>query len=228
MKILSSANVATGFHAGDPNSMNTIAKLAKDNNVGLGAHPGYQDLRGFGRRFIQTPSDELINDILYQVGALREFGRRHDVELQHVKPHGMLYMEAARNEELSTMLIDTLQKTCPDQMIFCMGISVTRKIALEKGYPSVREFYADRDYDRTGSIVFAKKVGKMDPKAVAEKCLRACVEGKVATVDGVDIDIEFESICFQSDSPGALVIGQSIHDILKANGITIEAPRKTR
>ncbi|MDA7634917.1 5-oxoprolinase subunit PxpA [Alphaproteobacteria bacterium] len=228
MKILSSANVATGFHAGDPNSMNTIAKLAKDNNVGLGAHPGYQDLRGFGRRFIQTPSDELINDILYQVGALREFGRRHDVELQHVKPHGMLYMEAARNEELSTMLIDTLQKTCPDQMIFCMGISVTRKIALEKGYPSVREFYADRDYDSTGSIVFAKKVGKMDPKAVAEKCLRACVEGKVATVDGVDIDIEFESICFHSDSPGALVIGQSIHDILKANGITIEAPRKTR
>jgi UPF0271 protein len=137
-------------------------------------------------------------------------------------------MEAARNEELSTMLIDTLQKTCPDQMIFCMGISVTRKIALEKGYPSVREFYADRDYDSSGSIVFAKKVGKMDPKAVAEKCLRACVEGKVATVDGVDIDIEFESICFHSDSPGSLIMGQSIHDILIANGIAIEAPKKTR
>lgn len=224
MKILSSANVATGFHAGDPNSMDRVAKLAKDYGVGLGAHPGYQDLRGFGRRLIQTPADELINDIIYQVGALREFGRRHDIELQHIKPHGMLYMEAARNEELSTMLIDTLMKTCPDQMIFCMGISLTRKIAIEKGYPSAREFYADRDYDDSGSIVFARKVGQLDPKTVADKCLRACVEGKVKTVEGNDIDIAFESICFHSDSPGALAIGQAIHDTLKANGIAIAAP----
>lgn len=124
------------------------------------------------------------------------------------------------------MLIEALQKTCPDQMIFCMGISLTRKIALEKGYPSIREFYADRDYDSTGSIVFAKKVGQLDPQAVADKCLRACVEGKVATVDGPDIDIEFESICFHSDSPGALAMGQAIHHTLKANGISIEAPKK--
>ncbi|MDB2325107.1 5-oxoprolinase subunit PxpA [Alphaproteobacteria bacterium] len=225
MKILSSANIAAGFHAGDPNSMNRVVKLAKDYNVGLGVHPGYQDLRGFGRRLIQTPSDELINDIVYQIGALREFGRLHDIELQHIKPHGMLYMEAARNEELSEMLVDMLMKTCPDQMLYCMGISVTRKIAVEKNYPSVREFYADRDYDDSGSIVFARKVAKLDPKTVAEKCVRACREGKVRTVEGNDIEIEFESICFHSDSPGALAIGRAVHDALRADGISIEAPK---
>lgn len=227
IKLISSANVATGYHAGDPNSMNKVVKLAKDHGVGLGAHPGYRDLQGFGRRLIKAPSDELINDIVYQIGALREFCRCHDIELQHVKPHGMLYMEVARNEELSTMLIDTLMKICPNQMVFCMDVSLTRKIAVERGYPSVREFFADRDYDDSGSIVFDRKVGKIDPRAAAEKCVRACIEGKVKTVNGTDIGIEFDSICFHSDTPGAFAIGQAVHKALEANGIAIKAPQKS-
>ena len=101
MSLISSANIAAGFHAGDPNTMDRVIKLAHDYGVGLGAHPGYRDLQGFGRRYIKTSSEELVNDIVYQMGAIREFGRRHGASLQHLKPHGALYMEAAVNEELS-------------------------------------------------------------------------------------------------------------------------------
>ena len=121
MSIISSANVATGFHAGDPNSMNRVVKLAQSYGVGLGAHPGYNDLQGFGRRYIKTNTDELVNDIVYQVGALREFGRRHGIPLQHVKPHGALYMEAAANEELSEHLVETLASISNNIILFCMG-----------------------------------------------------------------------------------------------------------
>lgn len=221
MSIISSANIAAGFHAGDPNSMDRIVKLAHANGVGLGAHPGYNDLQGFGRRYIQASSEELVNDVIYQVGAVREFGRRYGMELQHVKLHGALYMEAAKNEELSQLLVDTLGKTCPEAIIYCMGISKTYKIACRSGHPVVREFYADRDYDQTGSIVFKRQVGKMDPQALADKCVRACLKGKVATVDGEDIAIEFESICFHSDTPGALEIGRAIKASLTRSGIAV-------
>jgi len=221
MALISSANIAAGFHAGDPNSMDRVVRLAQNYGVGLGAHPGYHDLRGFGRRHIQMNPEELINDILYQVGALREFGRRYGTTLQHIKLHGALYMEAAKNEKLSQLLIDTLQKTSPDVIIFCMGMSKTYDVAKRNGYAVIREFYADRDYDKSGSIVFKRQVNRPDPKAIAQKCVRACQEGKVTTVDGEDIDIDFESICFHSDTPGALAVGTAIRQALIDNGISI-------
>ena len=226
MELISSANIAAGFHAGDPNTMDRVVKLAQQHGVGVGAHPGYRDLQGFGRRYIRTNSEELVNDILYQIGAIREFARRYGVQLQHIKPHGALYMEAAVNEDLSQHLVDTLRKTCGDAILFCMGVSKTYEVAKRMGQRVVREFYADRDYDDSGSIVFARKVARPDPKAIAEKCLRACKEGKVRTVTGNDIDIEFESICFHSDTPGALENGKAIRKALQDNGITI-APAAT-
>lgn len=226
MALISSANIAAGFHAGDPNSMDRVVKLAQTYGVGLGAHPGYNDIQGFGRRYIRSSSEELVNDIVYQIGAIREFGRRHGIQLQHVKPHGALYMEAAVNEDLSTMLIDTLSKTSGTAIIFCMGSSKTYEIAKQVGHPVVREFYADRDYDKTGSIVFARKVQKPDPAEIAAKCVRACTEGVVRTVDGDDIAIDFESICFHSDTPGALEMGKAIRTGLIDAGITI-APAAT-
>jgi len=224
MPIISSANVAAGFHAGDPNLMDAVVRMAGEFGVGLGAHPGYNDLQGFGRRTIAAKPDELVNDILYQTGALREFGRRHGVPLQHVKPHGALYMTAATDAELSRILVEALQRTGPDLFLYCMDISETYRIAREAGQPVVREFYADRDYDRSGSIVFARKMRRLDPDRVAEKCVRACMDGKVRTVDGDDIDVAFESICFHSDTPGALAIGTAVRDALRANGVKIAAP----
>lgn len=219
--VASSANIATGFHAGDPNLMDRSVKLAREHAVGLGAHPGYRDLQGFGRRAIMGTDEELVNDILYQMGALREFCRRHGVRLQHVKPHGALYMEAAKSESLSRHLVETLRANAPDVLLFCMDISETYAAARRIGHPVVREFYADRDYDDNGSIVFARKVGQYDPDKIARKCLRACQEGRVETVSGADISIDFESICFHSDTPGALEIGRALRAALVENGITI-------
>ena len=221
MSMISSANIAAGFHAGDPNLMDRVVKLAHDYGVGLGAHPGYRDLQGFGRRYIKMSSEELVNDIVYQVGALREFGRRHGSSLQHVKPHGALYMEAAVNEELSKMIVDMMIKTCGDTILFCMEASKTYELARQIGYPVVREFYADREYDNLGSIIFKRQVGRPDPRAIAAKCVKACKTGKVTTVEGDEIDIGFESICFHSDTPGALEMGKAIKSHLVDAGITI-------
>lgn len=226
MSLISSANIAAGFHAGDPNSMDRVIKLAHDYGVGLGAHPGYRDLQGFGRRYIKMSSEELVNDIVYQIGAIREFGRRHGSTLQHVKPHGALYMEAAVNEDLSQQIIDMLAKTSGDTPLFCMEASKTYQLAKQRGHPVVREFFADREYDNSGSIVFARKVGRPDNAAIAEKCVKACKTGKVTTVEGDEIDIGFESICFHSDTPGALEMGKAIKAGLVDAGITI-APAST-
>lgn len=221
MDLISSANVATGFHAGDPNLMDKVVQGAVARGVALGAHPGFRDLQGFGRRVISASPEELVNDIVYQLGALREFARRHGAKLQHVKPHGALYMEAAKNAELSQLLVDALLKCSPDTAVFCMDVSETYRIARSAGLTVVREFYADRDYDNSGSIVFTRRMRVLNPDEVAEKCIRACQEGKVRTVDGDDIDVSFESICFHSDTPGALAIGTAVRRALVDNGIRI-------
>jgi len=204
--------------------MDKMVRLAVDHDVEIGAHPGYRDLQGFGRRPIAATADELINDIVYQVGALREFGRRHGVKLQHVKPHGALYMTAAKDEELSQRLVEAMARIDPNVFLYCMHVSQTYRLAVDAGHPVVREFYADRDYDSSGTIVFTRKMRQLDPGEVAEKCIRACLEGKVATSDGKDIDIVFDSICFHSDTPGAVAIGTSVRNGLEKNGIVIVPP----
>ncbi len=226
MEVITSANVAAGFHAGDPNTMDAVARLAAERGVGLGAHPGYNDLQGFGRRPIAAAPEELVNDIVYQTGALREFARRHGAALQHVKPHGALYMTAAKDAELSRLLVEAMQRTGPDLFLYCMDISETCRIALEAGQPVVREFYADRDYGADGSIVFARKVRAYDPGEVAAKCAKACRDGTVTTVDGDEITIAFESICFHSDTPGALEIGRAIRSALIEAGVRVAPPER--
>jgi len=225
MPMISSANIATGFHAGDPNIMSRTVELAKQHGVGIGAHPGFRDLVGFGRRHIAAPATELVNDMLYQLGALREFARLHGLALQHIKPHGALYMHLARDEEAARLLVETLQRVDPTLLLFCMDGSATCRWAEALGQPVVREFYADREYDVTGSIVFIRRVTAWDPDQVAEKVLRACREGQVRTVNGQDIPIRFDSICIHSDTPGALALVQRTRERLAAAGIAVRAPR---
>ncbi|HDR8909932.1 MULTISPECIES: 5-oxoprolinase subunit PxpA [Burkholderia cepacia complex] len=225
MPLISSANIATGFHAGDPNIMARTVQLARDAGVGIGAHPGFRDLVGFGRRTIAESPQALVNDIVYQLGALREFARLNGVSLQHVKPHGALYMHAAASETFSRLLIETLQRVDPGLLLYCMEASATYRVAAEYGQPVVREFYADRDYDRSGSIVFTRRVGRLDARQVADKVLRACVDGKVRTVDGDDIDIDFDSVCIHSDTPGALALVRETRDALTREGIRTAGPR---
>lgn len=225
MPLISSANIATGFHAGDPNIMSRTVELAKQHGVGIGAHPGFRDLVGFGRRHIAAPATELVNDMLYQLGALREFARLHGLALQHIKPHGALYMHLARDEEAARLFVETLQRVDPTLLLFCMDGSATCRWAEALGQPVVREFYADREYEVTGSIVFIRRVTAWDPDQVAEKVLRACREGQVRTVNGQDIPIRFDSICIHSDTPGALALVQRTRERLAAAGIAVRAPR---
>ncbi len=225
MPLISSANIATGFHAGDPNTMSRMVSLAAKHGVGVGAHPGFRDLVGFGRRHINATDQELVNDFVYQVGALREFATLHGVRLQHVKPHGALYMHVAKSETLSRSLITALQKMQSSLYLYCMASSVTAKVAKDMGQPTVLEFYADRNYDNSGSIVFTRHVGALDPGAVAEKVLRACIEGVVATVEGDSMAIEFDSVCIHSDTPGALALVKATRDILAKNNIAVAPPQ---
>ena len=224
MPLISSANIATGFHAGDPNLMDRSVAAAAARGIGIGAHPGFRDLQGFGRRHIAAPAEELVNDVLYQVGALASFARRHGVALQHVKLHGALFMHAARDTAFSAALVDAIQRVGPELLVYCMDVSETYAIAQRAGLGTVRELYADRDYDRSGSIVFARRVERPDPQRVADKILRACRDGRVGTVEGDTIDIAFDSICFHSDTPGALELATAMRDALIADGIRVARP----
>ena len=144
MKHISSANVAGGFHAGDPTTMRKTVALAKENGVAVGVHSGYKDLVGFGRRAMNVSPEEIHDELLYQLGALREFARLYDMEVQHVKPHGALYMVAAKDEELSRAIIEAIQRVDPELVLFCMEASVTYDLAKKMDQPVAAEFFADR------------------------------------------------------------------------------------
>lgn len=225
MGFISSANIATGFHAGDPGTMRRTVEQAKRLGVAVGAHPGFRDLVGFGRRHINAPAQELVDDMLYQLGALRELARVQGVALQHIKPHGALYMHLARDEEAARLLVENLQRLEPELLLYCMPGSVIWRIATELGQPVIREFYADREYDLSGSIVFTRNVRAYDPAQVAARVLRACQEGVVRTVEGEDLAIAFDSICLHSDTPGALALVEATRSALDGAGIKVRSPR---
>ena len=221
LPLVTSANVACGAHAGDAASMRATLELAHALGVRSGAHPGFPDRSGFGRRITTRDPAAIAALVGEQITALLRIAAQLDAAVAHVKPHGALYMEAARDETLSRLMVEALLKSSPETLLFCMGVSKTCSIARDAGLPVVREFYADRDYDRSGSIVFARRMRPLDPMEVADKCVRACLDGKVRTVEGDDIDIAFESICFHSDTPGALAIGTTVRDQLLKSGLRI-------
>jgi UPF0271 protein len=222
MQYISSANVAGGFHAGDPTTMRKTVALAKDHGVAVGVHPGYRDLVGFGRREMDVPPDEIHDEIIYQLGALREFARYYDMEVQHVKPHGALYMVAARDEELSRAIIEAIQRVDPGLLLFCMQASVTYQLAQKMDQPVVAEFYADREYNDDGQIVFTRSVAEeLDPEEVGDRVVRAVTEKKVKTESGKDIDVASDSVCVHGDTPGAVRLAEAIARKLGENDIEI-------
>ncbi len=222
MQYISSANVAGGFHAGDPTTMRKTVALAKDHGVAVGVHPGYRDLVGFGRREMDVPPDEIHDEIIYQLGALREFARYYDMEVQHVKPHGALYMVAARDEELSRAIIEAIQRVDPGLLLFCMQASVTYQLAQKMDQPVVAEFYADREYNDEGQIVFTRSVAEeLDPEEVGDRVVRAVTEKKVKTESGKDIDVASDSVCVHGDTPGAVRLAEAIARKLGENDIEI-------
>ncbi|WP_158773673.1 5-oxoprolinase subunit PxpA [Cobetia sp. L2A1] len=223
MPLISSANIAAGFHAGDPTTMRQCLRRAAVHNVNVGVHPGFRDLVGFGRRHIEAAPDELVNDVLYQLGALRELAHGEGLVLHHLKLHGALFMHAAKDKPFAAALCEGLACVASDLPIYCLAGSALDLEAEQRCLPRVHEFYADRDYDDTGSIVFIRKIVPRDPMEVAEKVALACREGRVISVTGTSVPVSFDSICIHSDTPGALEILKAVRHRLNEEGVHVRA-----
>lgn len=222
MPYISSANIAGGYHAGDAHVMRKTVLSARDHGVAIGIHCGFRDLEGFGRRYIQMTAQEVQDDVLYQLGALQAFAAHAGLKVQHVKPHGALYMMAAQDDALSRALIEILGQVDPEPILFCMEASATYAVARQMGYPVAVEFYADRDYDDTGQIIFTRKVDDvLNPQVVTARVMRALKEGSVITTQGHDIAVKVDTICIHGDTPGAPQLLKNLRQSLVEEGIEV-------
>lgn len=221
VKYITSANIATGFHAGDPDWMARTVSLAVENDVGIGAHPAYPDLAGFGRRNMDLTPAEVHNAVTYQVGALAAFAP--DRKLQHVKPHGALYNTAVGNAAVAEAIVLAVQAFDPDLIHVVLAGSQWESIAKKHGVRVARECYADRAVTPEGSLVPRSQPGAVvhDPETVVERSLKLATEGKVIAIDGTEIDFSADSICLHGDTAGAVELAGAVRGSLEAGGVAI-------
>lgn len=226
IKYISSANVACGFHAGDPLVMRKTVALAKQHNVAVGAHPGFPDLIGFGRRVIKAEQAEIQNDVLYQIGALKIFVEAQGMKLQHVKPHGAMYNMAVEDENVAKAVVDAIVQADPSLIYLVLGGSKGEKmasIARKAGLKIANEAYPDRAYLPTGTVVPRKQPGALieDPNEIAERALRMASESKVKAIDGTVIDLKVDTLCFHGDNLANIQSLQKIQQPMKEAGVKI-------
>lgn len=227
IKQITSANVACGFHASDPLVMDATVRLAQAHGVGVGAHPGYPDLRGFGRRRLDCSAEELRTDLLYQVGALAAIAQARGVALQHVKPHGALYNTAAGDAKVAAALCAGLAAYDPKLVLVTLagpGGEVIRQQAAAAGLKRIaREAFADRAYTPEGRLVPRNQPGAVihDPELVAARCLRMASEGVVEASDGSLVKLDPHTICVHGDNPSAVALVQSIRQAMAAAGVAV-------
>lgn len=223
--LITSANVACGFHAGDPNViLDTLQRIKDSGSTGLGAHPSYPDRQGFGRRFMDMAPDEVQALLLYQISSIDGMAKTLGLTLNHVKPHGALYNQTFVDYKLAQVIADTVKKYNPDLKL--MGLSNHNLVnaGKEAGLQVINEVFADRAYESDGTLVSRSKDGAMisDPDLAVSRVVRMVKEGKVESIDGKDIDIQADSICVHGDSDSALKFVQSIIEGLEKEGIAIE------
>ena len=223
---ITSANVACGWHAGDPMVMDRTVALAKQHGVGVGAHPGYPDLMGFGRRHMDCAPDELKNYVLYQVGALDAFCRKHGVKLTHVKPHGKLYLDCLDREEQARSIAEAVYSYDPDLIYVAFAGArgqTMRRVAGEIGLKVAFEAFPDRSYTPDGVLTARGTPGSVvqDPAQVSEIALRVAQEQKLIAIDGSVIDLEAQTLCVHGDTPTALDLVRSIRETLTQNKVEI-------
>ncbi|ASN06518.1 LamB/YcsF family protein [Virgibacillus necropolis] len=223
IKLISSVNIACGFHGGDHNIMNHTVAMAKKYGVGVGAHPGFLDLHGFGRRNIDVGREDLMNSIIYQIGALYMFCQKHDVELRHVKPHGNMNNMADKNKEMAVNIVDAIRAVDKNLPILVKPNSQLHLVAKDKGLPFVLELFADRAYNDDISLVSRKYEGAVisDPEKVAKRVIKMVTEKKITTINGEEIEVDGESICVHGDTPTALDMIRIIKERLEGIGVKI-------
>ena len=221
MKYISSANVATGWHAGDPLVMRKTVRLAKENGVAVGAHPGYPDLLGFGRRYMKLSSEEARNYILYQIGALYAFAKAEGLELQHVKPHGALYNALVREEELARAVIEGIADF--DRRLIFVTLSGSRaaEIAGEMGVKAAHEVFADRAYNPDGTLVPRSKPGAVihDKEEIVKRVISMVKDGGVKAINGEWVELKVDTICVHGDNPKAVEIAAHVRKALEGEGV---------
>ena len=221
IKHITSANIACGFHAGDPMWMRHTVDLAERHGVAIGAHPSFPDLNGFGRRSMVVSADEAKNDVTYQVGALQAFTA--DKKLQHVKPHGAMYNMAVNDESLAQAICESILKIDPDMILVALAGSRWLDIAEDMGLKVAREIFADRALNADGTLVSRSQPGSVihDTAEVVERSLRMVTEGKATAIAGEQIDVQADSLCLHGDTPGAVEMAAALKRALEAADVEI-------
>jgi 5-oxoprolinase (ATP-hydrolysing) subunit A len=223
LELVTSANVACGFHAGDPATLRRTCAMAADRGVAVGAQVGYRDLAGFGRRRIEYDLDELRDDILYQIGALEAFGRVAGIRVRYVKPHGALYNTAAVDEGQASAVVAAVSEYDASLPVLCQPGSVLSLAAAEAGLTVIGEGFADRGYRADGTLVPRSMPDAVihDPGVVAARAARMAAEGVVVAVDGTHVPAAVRSICVHGDTPGAVALARRVRTALESAYLTV-------
>lgn len=210
IKFITSANIACGFHAGDPVWMKRTVELAEQHSVGVGAHPSFPDLNGFGRRSMDLSAEEVKSDMIYQIGALKSFTKNN--KLQHVKPHGALYNQAVNDEVLARSICEAVLEVDSDMILVALSGSRWVEIANEMGIQVAREIFADRAMNNDGTLVSRSQPGSVlhDVNEVVDRSIRMVTEGIAVTADGGEIEVAAESICVHGDTEGAVDMAREL------------------
>ncbi|GAB2688579.1 5-oxoprolinase subunit PxpA [Saccharopolyspora gloriosae] len=230
--VVTSANVACGFHAGDPGVIRRACAEAAARTVAVGAQVGYRDLAGFGRRFIDVPPRELTDEVLYQLAALDGIARVEGTAVTYVKPHGALYNAIVRDEAQAAAVVEAVRAYDPALAVLGLPGSTWLAQAADAGLRVFREAFADRAYTPEATLVSRREPGAVlhDPELIARRCLRIARGEPIDAVDGTEIAVSAESICVHGDSPGAVRIAETVRDRLRADGVELApfAPDRSR
>lgn len=222
---VTSANIACGFHAGDPAVIKKTVQLALKNDVAIGAHPGLPDLAGFGRRDMAVSAEEVYDMVVYQIGALQAFVKAAGGVLHHVKPHGALYNMATVNSTLAKAIAEAVYKAHPEAILYGLAGSKLITAGKELGLQTASEVFADRTYQQDGTLTSRRLPNALitDHATAVNQVIRMVKEGKVMSQQGTDITIQADTICIHGDGPHALSFAAIIQDALYKEGITIQA-----
>jgi UPF0271 protein len=226
MPYISSANIACGFHAGDPATIRQTVRLAVDSGVAVGAHPSLPDLMGFGRRVMRISPQDMYDLVIYQAGAVEAFARAAGAKLHHVKCHGALYNMAAMDEGLSEAMIRAVRDLGSNVMLYALSQSKNFELAKKANIPVAGEVFADRGYSDDGTLAPRDKPGGMieDPRASVKHVLCMIEEGHVTSLSGKRVPVAADTLCLHGDQPGAVLFAQTLRKVFAEKGITVAAP----
>ncbi|MEU8317982.1 5-oxoprolinase subunit PxpA [Nonomuraea sp. NPDC048881] len=225
LDIVTSANVACGFHAGDPVTIRRTCAAAVDRGVSIGAQVSYRDLAHFGRREMEVEPEELCAEVLYQLAAVDGIARAMGGRVSYVKPHGALYNRVCRDEVQAAAMIDAVADYDPSLPVLTLPVSVVHEVAATAGVPTVSEAFADRAYTAAGALVPRREAGAVihDAAAVTARARRMALEGSVTAVDGSQVSVSARSLCVHGDTPDAVGLARAVRNDLLAAGVVLQA-----